>query len=364
MAARQRFRSGGELSGEISLGVLGPMVTIERLDIDEAEGPWEEVMEIASRHDTFQSYEWAELEAAVNRNEPIFLIARDGQEVMGGQIVLRRPLLRVLHGHEAIGGPLAQEGRAPEVCTAVIGYLEKIAAHATYITVRPQAGHGLDAVLAGRGYVSSPLHTIVVDLARPEDTIWRSLDGNARTGIKKGVNSGLEVKEATTPTDWAAFAVLQSAHAREKGNAAISPQALEYFREHLLPTGHCRLFVGVLGAECVSGMLFVMCRESMLFYAGASDSRHLDVSPNDPVMWEAMRWGRANGIRQLDLYDTDPREDSPLYGIHRFKAKWGGELVDRPFYVKGRAYLWARERLRNNGSVRRLANVLRGRRLA
>ncbi|MBU0610860.1 MAG: GNAT family N-acetyltransferase, partial [Armatimonadetes bacterium] len=261
----------------------------------------------------------------------------------------------------AIGGPMHMDGGAEEVCQAVVTFLDGRAGRAAYKTVRPQAGHALDATLTSRGYARSSLHTIVVDLARPEQDIWRSLHGNARTGIKKGANSGLAVIEATTPEQWAAFEVVQNAHAREKGTAAVPIQALDYMRERLAPTGHCKLFLGMLGEECVSGMLFVICQETMLFYAGASDSRSLDASPNDPVMWEAMRWGCANGIRCLALYDTDPREDSPLYGIHRFKAKWGGELVDRPFYVKGWAYLWARERLRGNGLTRRVANVLRGR---
>jgi len=340
------------------------MMTVDRLSMADASGPWAEVMQAADTHDAFQSLGWAGFEARVNGNEPVFLVVRDAGAVVGGQMVLRRPLLGLLRAYEAIGGPVACAARAASVGEAILAFLEKEARGAVYTTVRPREGHQLHGLLTTRSYRPSSLHTVIVDLARPEEEIWRSLDGNARTGVKKGVKAGLEVVEATSPTQWDEFQSVQNAHAREKGNPLLTATALAYMREHLAPSGNCRLFLGLLDGRCVSGMLFAISHESMLFYAGASDGRYLDASPNDPVMWEAMRWGRSHGISQLDLYDTDPRPESPLYGIHRFKTKWGGELVDRPFYVKGRAYLWAREQLRGNGPVRRMANALRARRWA
>lgn len=340
------------------------MATVDRLRLDNAEDAWTEVIRATGRHDALQSYGWAGLEASINGNEPIFLVVREGGAVIGGQMVLRRRLFGAMRSYEAIGGPACDETRSQAVAETVLAFLESEARGAVYTTVRPTAGHCLDGLLTARGFTPSALHTVTVDLARPEDELWRGLDGSARTGIKKGAKAGVEIVEAATPDRWDEFLAVQNAHAREKGNPLLSATALTYMREQLVPTGNCRLWLGLLDGRCISGMLFVISQTAMLFYSGASDGRYLEASPNDPVMWEAMRWGCSNGIRQLDLFDTDPRPESPLYGIHRFKTKWGGQLVDRPFYVKGRAYRWAREKLREDGPVRRIANALRARRWA
>lgn len=340
------------------------MVRIDRLRLEEAAGPWQEVLAGACRREVLQTLQWACFEQTVNGAEPSVLIARRGGEVIGGQVVLRRRVLRALHGLEAPGGPLFRDGCAAEVCEAVARYLEHGMGAALYRAMRPQAPHQLDGVLQRCGYQASPLHTILVGLSRPEEDLWRALDGNARTGVRKGQKAGVSVVAATAREQWQAFAEVHWAHCRGKGTVPLSQAALEHLQDHLLPAGLCRLLLGMLAGRCVSGMLFLAHGDTMLLYAAASDQRFLDASPNDLLMWEAMRWGSRQGLRWLDLHDTDPREGSPLYGLHRFKSKWGGELVDRPFYVRGRGYLWLREQLRGNGAWRRVANALRARRLA
>lgn len=339
-------------------------VRIDCLEWEDAHKPWEQLNTLVYRHDVFQSHAWAGFEQFVNGNRAYFLLVYGGKDLLGGQVVLRRPLFQLLHGYETAGGPLFVEGYEEKVCKAVVGYVAELMPRAVYQSLRPTAGHNLHAVLTEMGFRSSQLETIVLETSRPEQELWKALDGNARTGIKKGRKSGVEVVEATDWKQWQAFAAVHAQHAREKSTSAMSQTALQYLYHHLLPAGQCRLLLGMIDNRCVSGMLFLVCQEQMLFYLGASDGHYLDASPNDPLMWEAIRWACHNDIKQFDLYDTDSRETSPLYGIHRFKSKWGGTLVQRPFYVKGQLYFWARERLRNEGWIRRIANHLKRGRLA
>lgn len=341
------------------------MITVDRLCLEEARGPWEEVTSLAYRHDVVQSYDWARYETEVSGKKPLFLVVRRNGSAIGGLLLCKRTVFRLLRGCEADGGPLAVEGYEEDVLRAVLECLQDRSISALYTMLRPRDPCAAGHVLEHCGFSRSGLHTILIDLSTPESEIWSRLERSARDGVKKGQRRGVEVREALDWAQWAEFGSLQEKHSREKGTfAAVSEKALRFFHDQLLPSGHCRLLLGVLDNRCVSGMLFAIHRTAMLFCAGASDLRYLSASPNDPVMWEAIRWGCQNGIQCLDLNDTDPRENSPLYGIHRFKAKWGGELVERPFYVRGKLYLWVRERLRDNGLVRQVANTVRARRWA
>ena len=49
------------------------------------------------------------------------------------------------------------------------------------------------------------------------------------------------------------------------------------------------------------------------------------------IMWEAMRWGKANGVKLFDLWGAlgpNPDKNNPWYGFHKFKEGYGGELVE------------------------------------
>jgi lipid II:glycine glycyltransferase (peptidoglycan interpeptide bridge formation enzyme) len=48
------------------------------------------------------------------------------------------------------------------------------------------------------------------------------------------------------------------------------------------------------------------------------------------MMWEAMKWGKANGCGVFDLWGTAGLNPSPAdswYGFHKFKKSYGPELV-------------------------------------
>jgi len=340
------------------------MAQVECLHLEEAKQPWQELSQCAVRHDVFQSYHWARFERDVNGVEPLFLLVRDGSRVLGGQLVLQRRVMGLLRGYETSGGPLYVEGCGEEVFQATLEYLDHRLGAANYRMVRPQAPHQQEQALQQRGFRKSQAYTFLLDLTPGEENLWKALESNTRNKVRKGAKAGLEVRSALTWEDWDAFDRLQRHHHGEKGIPALPTTTLRYLFDEMLPVQQCGLLLAFLEDQCLSGLVFLAAGRAMLTLARAADAGALQTSPNEAVMWEAIRWGCSHGIETYDLHDTDPRENSPLYGIHRFKAKWGGELVERSFYIKGRAYWWAREHLNNDGVVRRVANVLRHRKWA
>jgi hypothetical protein len=97
----------------------------------------------------------------------------------------------------------------------------------------------------------------------------------------------------------------------------------------------------------------------MTYFIGASDDDYIKCSsPNDLLMWEGIRWGVRNRIHLLDLGDTWPNPKSHLYSIHKFKEKWGGDLVPRDFYINGTLYRLGRNFVLNNRMIQSLYETL------
>ncbi len=105
--------------------------------------------------------------------------------------------------------------------------------------------------------------------------------------------------------------------------------------------------------KIIAGMLFLVCRDTMVYYMGASAHGSLSLSPNDPIMWHAIQWGKNNGVKLLNLEDTYPNPSSNLYGIHKFKEKWSGQLIHRDLYIDGKFYAWGQSLLLNSRTVQR-----------
>ena len=85
--------------------------------------------------------------------------------------------------------------------------------------------------------------------------------------------------------------------------------------------------------------LMVFAREKRAWYFyGASSNEHRDYMPTYILQWEAMRWARAQGCTQYDLWGVPDADEETLeanfvgrndglWGVYRFKRGFGGRLV-------------------------------------
>lgn len=71
---------------------------------------------------------------------------------------------------------------------------------------------------------------------------------------------------------------------------------------------------------------------NVLYYPyGASSTEHKETMASNLMMWEAIKWGKAQGAKLFDLWGClgpNPDENDPWYGFHRFKEGYGGKLVE------------------------------------
>lgn len=194
--------------------------------------------------------------------------------------------------------------------------------------------------LSGEGVRIIERHTFRLNLELSEQQLLRNMSGAERK-IRKAEKSEIEVGECRSETDLEVYAGLAretSLRVRHKGGASAA-FPLSFYRELLRP----RLSESAAGVlllcarhhgRVIAGNLFVIHRDTMLYYHGAS-SRDPSLTPLQApaaCFWAAIRIAKSRKIRVFDFggHTPDLPPSDSRYGVYEFKRKWGG--VESQFY--------------------------------
>jgi len=78
-------------------------------------------------------------------------------------------------------------------------------------------------------------------------------------------------------------------------------------------------------------MILLYKKKIFDWYAGAS-SEHLNLFPNDAMVWHVLEYGCRNGCELFDFGGAGvPNEE---YGVREFKKRFGGQLVEYNSFKK------------------------------
>ncbi len=179
-----------------------------------------------------------------------------------------------------------------------------------------------------------PPRTIIVDLRGGEDDLLARMKQKTRYNIRLAEKKGVTVRAWD---DLPAFHAMMQITGRRDG---FGVHSLAYYRcayELFHPTGMAELLLAEYqGQPLAALMVFARGRRAWYVY-GASNDQERNRMPTYLLQWEAMRWARARGAEEYDLWgvpDVDEetleahfteRSDG-LWGVYRFKRGFGGEV--------------------------------------
>jgi lipid II:glycine glycyltransferase (peptidoglycan interpeptide bridge formation enzyme) len=179
-----------------------------------------------------------------------------------------------------------------------------------------------------------PQRTLLVDLRGDEEQVLGRMRQKTRYNIRLALKKGVVVHASDDIDGF--FRLIHLTGGRDQ----FGVHSQEYYQrayDLFQPSGACTLLVAEYQEELLAAlMVFARGRRAWYFY-GASSNDHRDRMPNYLLQWEAMRWARALGCTEYDLWgvpdeDEDAlesqfidREDG-LWGVYRFKRGFGGHL--------------------------------------
>jgi lipid II:glycine glycyltransferase (peptidoglycan interpeptide bridge formation enzyme) len=183
-------------------------------------------------------------------------------------------------------------------------------------------------------YAIQPARTIIVDLNGDEDSILARMKQKTRYNIRLASKKGVSVR----PSDDVELFYNLMLHTGERDEFGI--HSLNYYRrayDLFHPRDMCELLLAEYEGEPLAALMVFAWGSRAWYFYGASASLHRELMPTYLLQWEAMKWARAVGCSQYDLwgipdYDEEILEaefgdrSDGLWGIYRFKRGFGGRI--------------------------------------
>jgi hypothetical protein len=174
--------------------------------------------------------------------------------------------------------------------------------------------------LRWNGYHIESLYTYRIPLTKGVKIVWENLDGPLRISIKKAIRDGVTVRLG----NWEDIEYIHNAMSKRYLQQGFkSRNNLKYLRSlyDIFYPENLKIFVAEYKGERVGGEISLFYKDVMYHWIGAPKSSLVGISPNDLVLWEAIKWSIEHDFKISDILDDgrDPR-------LRVFKAKWNPDL--------------------------------------
>ena len=179
-----------------------------------------------------------------------------------------------------------------------------------------------------------PPRTVVLSIKEEEETILSRMKPKCRYNIRLAAKKGVTVRA------WDDISAFHEMMTVTGGRDNFGVHSKEYYQrayELFHAKGTCELLVAEYeGKPLASLMVFANGKRAWYVY-GASNDHERNRMPTYLLQWEAVRWAKARGCDEYDLWgvpdegeekleaEFESRHDG-LWGVYRFKRGFGGEL--------------------------------------
>ncbi|HKG54919.1 MAG TPA: peptidoglycan bridge formation glycyltransferase FemA/FemB family protein [Anaerolineales bacterium] len=179
-----------------------------------------------------------------------------------------------------------------------------------------------------------PPRTIIVDIKRNEEEILARMKQKTRYNIRLAEKKGVTVRAWD---DIESFHRMMFLTGERDGFGIHSREYYQRAYELLHPKGMGELLLAEYEGKPLAA-LFVARNGNRAYYLyGASTDEERNRMPTYLLQWEAMKWAKAHGCKEYDLWGVPDEDEATLeadfekrqaglWGVYRFKRGFGGEL--------------------------------------
>lgn len=166
--------------------------------------------------------------------------------------------------------------------------------------------------------VSQSFFGHTMPLSGTSEELFTRVDGNARTSVRKAIQSGVEVDFST---DISALRVFHDQLCGTRRRHGLPPQPFGFFaaiHRHALSAGLGVVAIARQAGRPVASAVFLHFGRSVIYKFAASDFEHRHLQANHLVLWRAIERYAALGFEQLDFGRTSRANK----GLRHFKLAW------------------------------------------
>lgn len=163
---------------------------------------------------------------------------------------------------------------------------------------------------------------------KTEEEMMASFHSKHRYNIRLADKKGVEVKLGSRKDLKDFHKIMLETGVRD----GFVTRSLEYFEKMYDEMGkeNLRLYMAYLRGRPIAGTLAILYGNKCWYLYGASSNDHRNVMPNYKLQLEMIKWALENNC---DIYDFrgisgNIDENSPLYGLYRFKKGFNGDFTE------------------------------------
>ncbi|MCI0393532.1 MAG: peptidoglycan bridge formation glycyltransferase FemA/FemB family protein [Chloroflexi bacterium] len=352
--------------------MLDKILELEEEPYSQEDAEWDAFVAGHPNGSLLQTTAWARLKNRFGWRSHRVWLRRDGRLVAGAQVLIRSAALGLLRLAYIPHGPLVnwQDDEQVSVLLNQVDFaayerragLLKMEPLLWQSDVPPAAWEALcrrQGCLPNSDTIQPP-NTIIIDLQPPEEDILAAMKQKTRYNIRLAEKKGVTVRQGTAG-DLPIFNALMQLTGRRNEFGVHDPA---YYRAayELFAPDHAALFIAEYNTRPLAAIMLFVTGPRAVYLAGGSSNEERQRMPTYAVQWAAIRWARARGCAEYDLWGVPDypenelesqfeERDDGLWGVYRFKRGFGGQV---------RRTVGAADRVYNN-LVYRLYHWRRGR---
>jgi peptidoglycan pentaglycine glycine transferase (the first glycine) len=311
--------------------------------------------ELPSAH-LLQSWEWGEFKAGYGwEPERLVWCTSDGKTAAAVQVLTRRIRAPGLGLSRSVlyvpRGPVL-DWRQAELADQVLQGLRELSARPGVLQIKVDpdvpVGYGLpdsadaedDPVgcalvrrLPTLGYRPSPeqiqfRNTFVLDLRPTGDRLLASMKQKTRYNIRLAERHDVKVRAAGADDLPALYRMYAETSVRDR----FVIRSADYYQDvwgRFVRAGLAQPLVAEVDGKAIAALIVFRFGTRAWYLYGMSRDLYRDRMPSYLLQWEAIRWSKAAGCTQYDLWGAPDHFDpaDPMWGVFRFKEGLGGRLV-------------------------------------
>ena len=288
-----------------------------------------------------QSHEWGELKRGLGWKPVRVTLERDGDVAGIGQFLF--------YGTPGVPGGLLYCPRGPwlpwendEAVRAFFdGVVEVAGRHNAHtVKIEPEVLEQQESVkehLRALGFEKFRWNvnhkaTLVIDLSQSEEDLMANMKKSTRYGARRAGKEGVEVVEDNSPEALDQFWRMHGDMVERKDFWSRPYSYYEALWQEMEKAGRAHLFFAEHEGDRPAAAMVFTFGHKCVYMLGVSTREKSRITPANLLQWEIMKWAKEHGITHYDMWGVPTLdkldENHPLYGVYKFKAGFGSELVD------------------------------------
>jgi peptidoglycan pentaglycine glycine transferase (the first glycine) len=179
-----------------------------------------------------------------------------------------------------------------------------------------------------------PARTIIIDVSATEEEILAGMKQKTRYNIRLAEKKGVTVRV------WDDLEAFHKMMLVTGGRDGFGIHSVEYYKrsyELMHPKHMCEILLAEYEGKPLAALFIARHGNRAYYLYGASTDEERNRMPTYLLQWEAMKWAKAHGCEEYDLWGV-PDEDEMtleanfekrsdgLWSVYRFKRGFGGEI--------------------------------------